>query len=92
VTRAACFLVLPWLPAVALAALLDPGPIPVFRDRIVVVVLAGLLAALLSSVLALRAGRGAVVAALYGTTTAVLCVGTVALVIALVLIFGESED
>jgi hypothetical protein len=83
-TRIVCFLVLPWLPALALA-LLDADPVPVVRDRIVVIVLAGLVCVLLSAALALRPGHGWPGAALYGATTALLSVGGVALVIALIL-------
>ncbi len=83
-TPVVCFLVLPWLPALALA-LLDADPIPVFRDRIVVIVIAGVVAALLSAALASRTGQGRFAAILYGGATAALSAGTVALVIALIL-------
>jgi len=46
-----CFLFLPWLPALAFV-LLDADPIPVVGDRIVVIVFAGLVAALTSAALA----------------------------------------
>lgn len=84
--RAVSFLVLPWAPAAALA-LLDADPIPVFRDRIVVIVLAGIAAVLLAAALALRAGRGWRGASANATGTAVLAVGTVALYIQLILTF-----
>jgi hypothetical protein len=86
-----CFVLLPCLPALALA-LLGARPIPVFRDRIVVIVLAGVLATLLSAVLAVRAGRPRRVAALYGLATACLSVFGVLTVLALILFVTPSED
>jgi hypothetical protein len=83
VTRVVCFLVLPWLPGIALA-LLDADPIPVVRDRIVLIVIAGVVAVLVSAALALRTGHGWPGALLYGGITGVLSVGAVALVIALI--------
>ncbi len=74
-----CFLVLPCLPAFVLLVL-DGRP-NLIVDRIVFIVLAGLIAVLLSAALAVRAGRERHIAVVYGLTTAVLSVGAIALVI-----------
>lgn len=85
--RVLSFLLLPWAPAVALA-LLDAGPVPFFRDRIVVIVLVAIAAVLLSAALALRVGRGWVGAAINAAVTAALSFATVYFVIVLMLTFG----
>jgi hypothetical protein len=88
---AVCFVVLPCLPAIALA-LLDAGSIPIFRDRIVVILLVAIVATLLSAALALRAGRRPSVAGLYGLATATLSVVAVSAVVVLILAAFPSED
>ena len=77
---AVCFVVLPCLPALVLA-LLDPGSVPIFRDRIVVVVLVAIAAALASAALARRTGRRIRVTGLYGAATGLLTLGPIVVVI-----------
>jgi hypothetical protein len=68
-----CFLVLPSLPGAALA-LFNAGPVPIVRDRAVIIVLAALLAVLLSGLLAYRVWGRPRDAVVYGALTAALCV------------------
>ena len=88
---AVCFVVLPCLPALALA-LLDADPIPILRDRIVVIVLVALASALVSAGLARRAGRTPSIAGVYALGTAALSGVAVWAVIVVILLAFPSED